>query len=138
MHENCGMTTPPVPTNALQVQQRASLRDCNSFGLPAVARTLIRLHSDADVRRVVDHPDYGLKPSFILGGGSNVVLTHDLNCVVLKVEIAGRRLVAETADAWVVEAGAGEAWPGFVAWTIEQGWPGLENLALIPASRCVR
>ena len=135
MHQNCGMTTPAVPLNVpLKVQQRASLREHNSFGLPAVARTLIRVQSEADVRRVVDHPDYGLKPSFILGGGSNVVLTHDLDCVVLKVEVPGRRLVAETSDARIVEAGAGEAWPAFVAWTIEQGWPGLENLALIPGS----
>ncbi len=135
MHQNCGMTTPAVPLNMpLQVQQRASLREHNSFGLPAVARTLVRVQSEADVRRVVDHPDYGLKPSFILGGGSNVVLTRDLDCVVLKVEVPGRRLVAETSAVRIVEAGAGEAWPAFVAWTIEQGWPGLENLALIPGS----
>jgi UDP-N-acetylmuramate dehydrogenase len=118
----------------LDVQERASLRDYNSFGLPALARTLIRLHSDADVRRVVDHPQYGVAPKFILGGGSNVVLTRDLEAVVLKVEIPGRRLVREEADAWIVEAGAGERWHDFVAWTLAQGWPGLENLALIPGS----
>jgi UDP-N-acetylmuramate dehydrogenase len=42
--------------------------------------------------------------------------------------------VAETADAWVVEAGAGERWHDLVAWTLDQGWPGLENLALIPGT----
>ncbi len=118
----------------LDVQERASLRDYNSFGLPALARTLIRLRSDADVRRVVDHPQYGVAPKFILGGGSNVVLTRDVEAVVLKVEIPGRRLVREVADAWIVEAGAGERWHDFVAWTLAQGWPGLENLALIPGS----
>ena len=46
----------------------------------------------------------------------------------------GLRLVRETPDAWIVEAGAGEGWHAFVAWTLEQGWPGLENLALIPGS----
>ncbi len=127
--ENAAPASPP-----LNVQQRASLRSHNTFGLPAVASTLVRITSDADVRRVVDHPVYGTAPKFILGGGSNVVLTHDLDVVVLKVEIGGRRLVADDGDAWVVEAGAGEPWPGFVAWTLEQGWPGLENLALIPGS----
>jgi UDP-N-acetylmuramate dehydrogenase len=131
MHENSTMPNAPAQ---LDVQQRASLRDHNSFGLPAVARTLIRLHTEADVRRVVDHPRYGVAPKFILGGGTNVVLTRDVEAVVLKVEIPGRRLVREEAGAWIVEAGAGESWHDFVGWTLTQGWPGLENLALIPGS----
>ena len=118
----------------LAVEQRASLREHNSFGLPALAQTLVHVSSDADVRRVVDHPVYGLAPKFVLGGGSNVVLTRDVAAVVLKVEVAGRRLVRETADAWIVEAGAGENWHDFVDWTLAQGWPGLENLALIPGT----
>ena len=121
------------PTTLL-VEPRASLRDHNTFGLPAVATTLVRVRSEADVRRVVDHPEYGRAPKFILGGGSNVVLTRDLPSVVLKIEIPGRRLVAETPEAWIVEAGAGENWHELVAWTLEQGWPGLENMALIPGS----
>ncbi len=122
----------PVPDFALDIQHRASLREFNSFGLPAVAQTLVHIRSEADVRRVVDHPELGIAPKFILGGGSNVVLTRDLAAVVLKVEILGRRLVRETEHAWIVEAGAGENWHDFVAWTLDQGWPGLENLALIP------
>ncbi len=131
MRENSRMTD---PSGTLQVQHRASLRDHNTFGLPAVARTLVRITSDADVRRVVDHPEWGRARQFVLGGGSNLVLTKDLDAVVLKVEVRGRRLVAETDDAWIVEAGAGENWHDTVAWTLAQGWPGLENLALIPGT----
>jgi len=123
-----------TPHTSLMVEHRAPLRDFNTFGLPALAQTLVRVTSDADVRRVVDHPQFGLAPKFVLGGGSNVVLTRDVAAVVVKVEVPGRRLVAETADAWIVEAGAGEPWPEFVAWTLAQGWPGLENLGLIPGS----
>ncbi len=129
MNQNSAMSQPP---NTLQVQQRASLREYNTFGLPAVAATLVRLASVADVRRVVDHPQYGVAPKFVLGGGSNVVLTRDFAGVVLKVEIRGRRLLREDADAWIVEVGAGEPWHDVVGWTVQQGWPGLENLALIP------
>ncbi len=75
------------------MQQRASLREHNTFGLPAVAATLVRLTSEADVRRVVDHPEFGVAPKFVLGGGSNVVFTRDVPGVVLKVEILGRRLL---------------------------------------------
>jgi UDP-N-acetylmuramate dehydrogenase len=83
---------------------------------------------------VVDHPSLGLAPKFILGGGSNIILTRDMPQLVLKVEVRGMRLVEERADAWIVEAGAGESWHELVAWTLEQGWPGLENLALIPGT----
>jgi UDP-N-acetylmuramate dehydrogenase len=123
-----------APAAALRIERRASLREYNTFGLPAVAATLVHVGSETEVRRVVDHPEFGRAPKFVLGGGSNVVLTRDVAAVVLKIEIAGRRLVEETADAWIVEAGAGENWHEFVAWTLAQGWPGLENLALIPGS----
>ena len=53
-------------------------------------------------------------PKFVLGGGSNIVLTGDVKPLVLKVEIMGRRLVAETDKAWIVEAGAGESWHDLV------------------------
>lgn len=118
----------------MQIESGVSLKPYNSFGLPAVARTLVRIASDADVRRVVDHPELGLAPKFVLGGGSNIVLTRDMPQVVLKVEVMGRRVVEERADAWIVEAGAGENWHEFVAWTLAQGLPGLENMALIPGT----
>ncbi|MFN7725871.1 MAG: UDP-N-acetylmuramate dehydrogenase [Rubrivivax sp.] len=116
----------------MQVATRASLRELNTFGLPALAHTLVQVASDADVRRVVDHPEYGRAPKLVLGGGSNLVFTRDVPGVVLKVAVKGRRVVEEREDAWIVEAGAGENWHDFVAWTLDQGCPGLENLALIP------
>ena len=124
MSENCGM----------QIESGVSLKPYNSFGLPAVARTLVRVASDADVRRVVDHPELGMAPKFVLGGGSNIILTRDMPQIVLKVEVRGVRLVEERTDAWIVEAGAGENWHELVAHTLAQGWPGLENLALIPGT----
>jgi UDP-N-acetylmuramate dehydrogenase len=122
-------------TPMIDVEENVSLRDFNTFGLPAVARRLVRVHNDADVRRLLAHPELGRAPKFVLGGGSNVVLTRDLVAdVVIKVEVRGLRLLAERDDAWVVEAGAAESWHDLVRWTVEQGWPGLENLALIPGS----
>jgi UDP-N-acetylmuramate dehydrogenase len=118
----------------MQIERGVSLKPYNTFSLPAVAGTLVRIASDADVRRVVDHPELGLAPKFVLGGGSNIVLTRDMPQIVLKVEVRGMRLLQERDDAWIVEAGAGENWHAFVAWTLAQGWPGLENLALIPGT----
>ena len=99
-----------------------------------MARRLVRIAGDADVRRVLDHPEIGRLPKLVLGGGSNLVLTRDPEAVVLRVEVKGRRLVEVRDDAWIVEFGGGESWHDAVAWTIEQGWPGLENMALIPGT----
>ncbi len=116
------------------IERGASLKPFNTFGLPACAYALVRITSDADVRRVVDHPELGRLPKFVLGGGSNIVLTRDVPQVVLKIEVPGMRLLREQENAWIVEAGAGESWHELVAWTLQQGWPGLENLAFIPGT----
>ena len=118
---------PPV------VESDVDLRPYNSFGLPAKARRLVRIRSEADLRWVVNHPDWGRASKFILGGGSNLVLTRDLQPLVLKVEVPGRRLL-DAGDDWIVEAGAGERWHELVMWSLEQGVGGLENLALIPGT----
>jgi UDP-N-acetylmuramate dehydrogenase len=119
---------------SLSIEHDVSLLPYNSFGLSVTASRLVRIRSEADVRRVLDHPELGLAPKFILGGGSNMVLTRDVDAVVLKLEVMGIRLVEERADAWIVEAGAGETWHALVAWCLNQGYPGLENLALIPGT----
>jgi UDP-N-acetylmuramate dehydrogenase len=122
------------PSAAIAVEHDAPLRQHNTFGLPATARRLVRIASDADVRRVLAHPELGRAPKFVLGGGSNVILTRDMPELVLKVEVRGMRLVSETDDAVVIEAGAGERWHDLVAHTLDEGWPGLENLGLIPGT----
>ncbi|MCU0928308.1 MAG: UDP-N-acetylmuramate dehydrogenase [Burkholderiaceae bacterium] len=118
----------------MRVERNVSLRAYNTFGLPALARTLVRITGDADVRRLLADPELGRAPKLVLGGGSNLVLTRDVAQVVLKVEVRGLRLVETRDDAWIVEAGGGEGWHDLVAWTLEQGLPGLENLALIPGT----
>ncbi|MFZ2989598.1 UDP-N-acetylmuramate dehydrogenase [Ideonella sp.] len=120
--------------SAMQIDTGVSLKPYNTFGLPAVAGQLVRIVSDADVRAILDHPQLGRAPKFVLGGGSNVILTRDMPELVLKIEVKGLQKVAETADAVIVEAGAGESWHDLVAWTLDQGWPGLENMALIPGT----
>jgi len=121
-------------TDVVRVESRVSLRPYNSFGLPALAERLVRVTSEAQLRALLADPALAHWPRKILGGGSNLVLTRDLDALVLKVEIAGRRVVRRDEHAVIVEAGAGENWHDVVAWTIEQGLPGLENLALIPGS----
>lgn len=116
------------------VEPNYPLQAHNSFGILAKAHQLVRVQSEADVLAALADPALRDQPKFVLGGGSNIVLTGDVKRLVLKVEIRGMRLVEETDKAWVVEAAAGENWHALVRWTLDQGWPGLENLALIPGS----
>ena len=116
------------------VEKNVPLQPFNTFHIVARAQALVRITSEDDVLALRDDPAWADHPKFVLGGGSNVVFTGDVKPLVLKVEIAGKRLVGETAKAYIVEGGAGEVWHDFVAWTLEQGWPGLENMALIPGT----
>ena len=116
------------------VEKNVPLQPWNTFGIAARAQTLVRVRSVADLLAVLADPQLAGVPKFVLGGGSNIILTGDVKPVVLKMEIRGLRLVEETAKAWIVEAGAGEVWHDAVAWTLAHDMPGLENLALIPGT----
>ena len=128
------MPATSAPADAAEIIDDADLTALNSFGLPARAARLVRLRALGQLRTLIDAPGWRDTPRLVLGGGSNLIFSGDRPGVVLKVELAGRRLLGEDAAGWLVEAGAGENWHDFVRWTLAQGWPGLENLALIPGT----
>ncbi|MDI3270715.1 MAG: UDP-N-acetylmuramate dehydrogenase [Bacillota bacterium] len=118
---------------ALDILESVDLRPLNTFRVPAKARALVALHNREEALVLAEREkDSG--PYFFLGGGSNILFTRDVEETLVKVEIAGKRIVEEGPQGALVEAGAGEDWHGFVAWTLSQGLPGLENLALIPGT----
>ncbi|MEZ5609754.1 MAG: UDP-N-acetylmuramate dehydrogenase [Rhodocyclaceae bacterium] len=117
-----------------QIQRDFPLQALNTFGLPALADRYVVVDSVAGLQALVRAGALAGTAQLVLGGGSNVIFGGDFNGLVLKVAIKGRRLVREDDEAWYVEAGAGETWHDFVRWTLQQGWPGLENLSLIPGT----
>jgi UDP-N-acetylmuramate dehydrogenase len=116
------------------VQKNVPLQAFNTFHIVAKAHALVHIRDESDVKAVLADPVWANEPKFVLGGGSNIVFTGDVKPLVLKTELMGRHLVQETNKAYIVEAGAGENWHNFVAWTMAQGLPGLENMALIPGT----
>jgi UDP-N-acetylmuramate dehydrogenase len=70
----------------------------------------------------------------VLGGGSNMLLTQDIDALVLHIDLKGRRILKEDEDYVWVESMAGENWHEFVLWTIDQNFGGLENMSLIPGN----
>ena len=116
------------------VEKNVPLQPYNTFHIVAKAHQLGRIRGEDDVLALLATPEWADVAKFVLGGGSNIVLTGDVKPLVLKVEVMGCKLVHETGKAFIVEAGAGENWHEFVAWTLAQGYPGLENMALIPGT----
>lgn len=116
------------------VEKNIPLQAFNTFRIVAKAYALARITHEQDVRDLLADPEWAASPKFVLGGGSNIVLTGDVKPLVLKVEVRGLRIVGETAKAFIVEAGAGENWHDFVTWTLDQNLPGMENMALIPGT----
>lgn len=124
----------------LAITESADLSALNAFGIAARARQLITLTDEADAPEAIDQLRSAPR-SLLLGAGSNLLFTGDVDGTVLKVSLTGRK-VADAAIAGVglndatvlVEAAAGEPWHDFVLWTLAQGLSGLENLALIPGS----
>ncbi|WP_397476037.1 UDP-N-acetylmuramate dehydrogenase [Pusillimonas sp.] len=103
------------------------------MGLPSRAAALVRYGEAGRLDELSGLvARYGR--AFVLGGGSNVILQPRISGLVIKVETRGVRLLSDGEDEVVVEAQAGENWHEFVLHCVDQGWHGLENLALIPGT----
>lgn len=116
----------------MKIQQNISLKPYNTFGLDVCAKYFVEVESLSTLSEITksNSPDN----IFILGGGSNMLLTKDVNKIVVKLNLKGIKITSEDDNSVVVEAQAGENWHEFVLWTIEKNFGGLENLSLIPGN----
>ena len=118
----------------LLVQPQVSLKPFNSFGVDVRAQLFAQAESDADVREALAYAREHELPLLVVGGGSNLLLTADVEALVLRMATRGIRLLSDDGLRVVIEAEAGETWHPFVQWTLAQGLSGLENLSLIPGT----
>jgi len=118
----------------LQVRQDVSLKAYNSFAVEARASHLVEVESDPQLVEALGQAQAHGWPVLLLGGGSNLLLTADVQGLVLRMASRGIRILVDDGQCVVVEAEAGEPWHPFVQWTLEQGFAGLENLSLIPGT----
>jgi len=116
----------------MQVQENVSLKPYNTFGIDATGRYFARFSSADELQRVLSGTRNATIKNFILGGGSNILLTKNFDGLVLKNEIFGIEKIAEDDDFVYIKCGAGENWHQFVLHCIENNWAGIENLSLIP------
>ena len=127
----------------MTIQENISLAQYTTFKIGGNARYFCIVKDAGDVKEAVSFAHDNKLPFFVLGGGSNILVSDKgFDGLVIKVEIEGKKklniedskLKTESAESAVVSAGAGEIWDSFVEWTIEQGFNGLENLSAIPGT----
>lgn len=116
----------------MQIHNNFSLKKYNTFGIEAKARQFVAVTSADELKTVLRHHAGDAK--FILGGGSNMLLTQDIEALVIHINLKGKKVLREDDGFVWVEGQAGENWHEFVLWTIGQDFGGLENMSLIPGN----
>ncbi|MBF4470390.1 UDP-N-acetylmuramate dehydrogenase [Flavobacterium sp. HJJ] len=109
-----------------------SLKNYNTFGIEAKAEQFVAVHSLAELKSILEQNKN--KKKFILGGGSNMLLTKNIEALVIHIDLKGKKIIKQDADFVWIEGQAGENWHQFVLWNIEQNFGGLENMSLIPGN----
>ncbi len=118
----------------MQFQENVSLKKYNTFGVEARAHYFVSVSDHEELTSLVTSFDPGETRHLVLGGGSNLLFTGDFDGWILHNAIKGIEIVEETEEEVLVKVGGGESWSGFVDFTVEKGWGGLENLSLIPGT----
>jgi len=113
------------------IQERFSLQAFNTFGIDANCQFFSAFTSIKALDTIVKKAS---KPLTILGGGSIILLTKNVEGTVLKNEIMGIDIIDEDDEYTHVKVGGGVVWDDFVEWSISQQLGGIENLSLIPGS----
>ena len=109
-----------------------SLKNYNTFGIASKAKYFASFSSEDQLAELLKDNICKTEPLFILGGGSNILLTQDFNGLVLANNIKGIEIITENEKNTSIAVGAGEIWHDFVLWSIQKNLSGIENLALIP------
>ena len=108
------------------------LKKENTFGINAIADEYISIENLQEAKDFFSIPSS--KTYYILGGGSNILITKDVEGIIIQNKIKGKFSQIIDDNTIYVTAGAGENWNEFVLFCIDNNWGGLENLSLIPGN----
>ena len=114
----------------MNIQQNISLKEYNTFGISVNAKRFISVTSVYELQQLLKTE----KELFLLSGGSNMLLTKDIETLVVHIDIKGISIDKEDEKAVYLTVNAGEDWHEFVLWCISNEYGGIENLSLIPGN----
>ena len=116
----------------MRIEKNKSLKKLNTFNIECKADRFVEVSTIKEIKNVLlTHSKDDL---FLLGGGSNLLLTQDIHALVLHINLKGISVVSESEDHVVLEVMAGENWHDFVQYCISKDLGGVENLSLIPGN----
>lgn len=118
----------------LPFQSQFDLTAFNTLGLASRAECFVAITEIDQIPALVKYAAELNLPILWLGGGSNLVLAESVPGIVAQLQLNGIEVLEDTPQTVLLRVGSGEVWHTFVRWTLEQGYFGLENLALIPGS----
>ncbi len=114
----------------MEIQQNISLKNYNTFGIDVNAKRFISIRSVHELQQLIVKE----KSLFLISGGSNMLLTKDINDLVVHINTEGICIDREDDNSVYLTVNAGENWHDFVLWCIDQNYGGIENLSLIPGN----
>ena len=116
-----------------QIQENFSLKNLNTFGVDVTARWYVEINIEKDLLNLISDPKWRNTPRLILGGGSNMLFTKNVDGLVIKMNINGIQHKVDGTDV-IVTAGGGVVWNDLVNYCVNLNFVGIENLSLIPGS----
>jgi UDP-N-acetylmuramate dehydrogenase len=114
----------------LNIKENISLKEYNTFGISVNAKRFIAVDSVYQLQQLLKVE----KNLFLISGGSNMLLTKDIEALVVHLDIKGISIDREDSNAVYITVNAGEDWHEFVLWCVSNNYGGIENLSLIPGN----
>lgn len=114
----------------MNILHNISLKKYNTFGISVNAKRFVSITSVYELQQLLKVE----KELFLISGGSNMLLTKDINKLVVHIDIKGISIDRENHNDIYLTVNAGENWHEFVLWCVSQNYGGVENLSLIPGN----
>ncbi len=114
----------------MNIQENISLKKYNTFGIHVNAKRFVSIDSLYGLQQLLKEE----QNIFLISGGSNMLLTKDIEELVVHINLKGISIDRENDNDIYITVNAGENWHEFVVWCVSQNYGGIENLSLIPGN----
>jgi len=116
----------------MRIEQNYSLLKHNTFGLDVKTKYFVEYENEVDLQKLLRDEFFFSQSFWHIGQGSNLLFLGDFDGIIVHSAIRGIEKIEDTPDFVRLKAGSGTDWDSLVAYCVQRGWGGLENLSLIP------